>query len=209
MRLASSYLAFVFLSVSSWAAAEVSNPEGTEQRRYLATGDSVPFGFSPLVDPRDPNNFVGYPEQVRDEVGFDRELNTACPGETTGSFISPLARDNGCHLFKSNFPLHDGFHPHEIQVIRDAAYLLAHPDTELVTVMLGANDLFLVQQDCQGDPVCIAQRLPAALEDVGRNLAEIFGLFRLLGFQGQLVAVQYYSTDFRDPLVTSAVSALN
>jgi hypothetical protein len=73
----------------------------------------------------------------------------------------------------------------------------------------GSKRLFLVQAACLGDPTCIQQRLPAALQAFGRNLAEIYSVFRAAGFQGQLVAVQYYSTDYNNPLTSGAVSALN
>ncbi len=204
-----SFLVVVGLASPGWAD---SSTEGREQssdlQGYLATGDSVPFGFNPLLDFQNPNNFVGYPQQVRDEVGLEPYLNTACPGETSGSFLSPFAPDNGCRSFKAQFPLHDGFHPDEIQVVRDVRYLFDHR-TQLVTVMLGANDLRLVQIACLGNPTCIQQRLPAALQVFGRNLAEIYSVFLAAGFHGQLVGVQYYSTDYRDPLTTGAVFALN
>lgn len=198
-----SVLIVVGLAAPVWAEEE-GDGDG-----YLATGDSVPFGFSPLLDFRNPRNFVGYPQQVRDEADLEPYLNTACPGETSGSFLFPSAPDNGCRSFKAIFPLHDGFHPDEIQVVRDARYLLRHRGTRLVTVMVGANDLFLVQAACLGDPTCIQQRLPAALQAIGRNLAEIYSVFRAAGFHGQLVAVQYYSTDYNNPLTTGAVFALN
>ena len=36
----------------------------SEGHSYLALGDSVPFGFSPLKNPSDAANFIGYPEIV-------------------------------------------------------------------------------------------------------------------------------------------------
>ena len=104
-------LFFIGIAPAAWAGDVASSDAGAELEdgAYLATGDSVPFGYSPLVDPTNPANFFGYPQQVRDEVGFERYLNTACPGETSGSFLSPTAPDNGCRAFKAQFPLHDGF----------------------------------------------------------------------------------------------------
>src|SRR5215471_11485784 len=163
-------------SLQSVSAAESDSPT----RRYLATGDSVPFGFNPLVDPRDPTNFVGYPEQVGMEEGFHDTTNTACPGETSGSFLFATAPDNGCRSFKSRFPLHDGTYT-ITQIARDLGYLDAtHPKTDLITVMLGANDLFLLQAACAGEPdpvACITQRLPATLNQFGVNLTAIFTAF--------------------------------
>lgn len=195
--------------LQSVSAAESDSPT----RRYLATGDSVPFGFNPLVDPRDASNFVGFPEQVGQDVGFQVTTNTACPGETSGSFLSASAPDNGCRSFKSRFPLHDGMYT-ITQLERDLGYLAAtHPKTDVITVMLGANDLFLLQAACAGEPdpiACINGRLLATLNQVGANLRAIFTEFeRAPRFRGQLVAVQYYSTNYNDPLTTGSVSALN
>ncbi len=196
-------------SLQSVSAAESDLPT----RRYLATGDSVPFGFNPLVDPRNASNFVGYPEQVGLEGGFQVTTNTACPGETSGSFLSATAPDNGCRSFKSRFPLHDGMYT-ITQIERDLGYLAAtHPKTDLITVMLGANDLFLLQAACAHEPdpiACINNRLLATLSQVGANLTAIFTEFeRAPRFRGQLVAVQYYSTNYNDPLTTGSVRALN
>lgn len=57
---------------------------------YLALGDSVPFGFSPLIPPAqrgDPSVFVGYPEAyaAMHELSL---TNLSCPGETSGSMIA-------------------------------------------------------------------------------------------------------------------------
>ena len=66
-------------------------------RTYLALGDSVPFGYFGNAGPRylDPDNFVGYPELVADDLRL-RLLNASCPGETTASFIDADAQSNGC-----------------------------------------------------------------------------------------------------------------
>src|SRR5688500_1207936 len=57
-------------------------------RTYLALGDSVPFGYYGNAGALylDPDNFVGYPELVADDLKL-RLLNASCPGETTASFI--------------------------------------------------------------------------------------------------------------------------
>src|SRR5215510_9783462 len=211
-------LILLTLCAAGWACStetlqSVSAAEDSPTRRYLATGDSVPFGFNPLVDPRDARNFVGYPEQVGLEEGFRVTTNTACPGETSGSFLSATAPDNGCRGFKSRFPLHDGMYT-TTQFERDLGYLAAtHPKTDLITVMLGANDLFLLQAACAGEPdpiACITNRLPATLSQFAANLTAIFTAFeRAPRFEGELVAVQYYSTNYNDPLTTGVVHALN
>src|SRR5437870_10724323 len=94
--LRTSIAASVFLSVLSFAATAAHAGSG----RYLALGDSVAFGFNPLIDYTQGNvrsgEFVGYPESVADATGL-KESNASCPGETTGSFLDASQPDNGCH----------------------------------------------------------------------------------------------------------------
>src|SRR6266853_2241614 len=54
---------------------------------YLAFGDSVPFGYSPLLNPTVASNFVGYPEIAARLLNI-QDVNATCPGEATGGFIS-------------------------------------------------------------------------------------------------------------------------
>lgn len=183
-------------------------------RRYLATGDSAPFGFSPLINPSDPDNFIGYPQDVATDIPFRHLTNTACPGETSGSFLSDTAPDNGCRAFKSLYALHDGRYT-TTQIDRDIGYLRRrHRHTDLITVMIGANDLLRLQASCvamfPNNPVpCIFGGLPGVLTDIRTNLATIYQRFRDAGFQGQLVGVLYYSPDYTDMLTTFGVQALN
>src|SRR5690349_7132969 len=72
---------------------------------YLALGDSVAFGLDvtlllPNQPPPPASVFVGYPEVVAaDEhlLTSKKEVNAACPGETSGSFMTAGAPDLGCH----------------------------------------------------------------------------------------------------------------
>ena len=73
------------------------------------------------------------------------------------------------------------------------AFLDSHPNTRLVTVQLGANDLFLLQSHCAGDPTCIAAGLPGLLTTIGTNMDEIFKAIKASHFHGRLVVVNYYS----------------
>src|SRR2546428_3187987 len=60
-----------------------------EREGFLALGDSVAFGFSPLVrDPSEPENFVGYPEALAKLLDAD-VVNASCPGEASGGVLSP------------------------------------------------------------------------------------------------------------------------
>src|SRR4051794_22860131 len=80
---------------------------------YLALGDSVAFGLdvrllpSPLTPPPvilpSPDAFTGYPEVVADIehlLQSKKEVNAACPGETSGSFMNVGNPDYGCNSFR-------------------------------------------------------------------------------------------------------------
>src|SRR2546428_3545571 len=92
------------------AAADDDRDDGED---FLALGDSVAFGFSPLVrDPSEPENFVGYPEALAKLLDAD-VVNASCPGEASGGFISltsPL--DNGCRAFRFGTAQRRGVPPH-------------------------------------------------------------------------------------------------
>jgi lysophospholipase L1-like esterase len=183
---------------------------------YLALGDSVPFGFNPLVaDKSNPANFVGYPEAfARDE---ERSVvNASCPGETSGSLISRSAPDNGCTFFRfvAGFPLHAAYTG--AQLAFATAYVQSHPKTRLISITVGANDLFLLQKACAAkDPApakvlaCTVAGLPALLTSLSQNLATIYGTLRAAGYHGKLVAVTYYALDYANALEVSVITALD
>ena len=56
--------------------------------RYIALGDSVAFGYSPLLeDPWIPERFVGYPELIAQQSHLTT-TNLACPGQTAQALVS-------------------------------------------------------------------------------------------------------------------------
>src|SRR6476620_2583689 len=72
----------------------------TAGARYLALGDSIPFGFresNAVQAPKyaDASTFIGYPYLVARDLGL-RLTNAACPGETAASFINAGNLDHGC-----------------------------------------------------------------------------------------------------------------
>src|SRR5215471_10541641 len=74
-----------------------------DPNNYMALGDSVPFGFSPLLAQPgvDPDIFVGYPELASDLFRPRLKLtNASCPGETSTSLITGARPDNGCQDFR-------------------------------------------------------------------------------------------------------------
>ncbi len=174
---------------------------------YLALGDSVAFGFNPLLDPRSPANFVGYPEALAQRLELDL-TNASCPGEASGGFISLSGADNGCRPYRASFPLHTVYTVTQ----RDfaVAFLRSHPRTRLVTLDIGANDLFVLQKQCLGAAACIQTGLPALLSTLEGNLGIIYrGLRDQAHYHHQLVALTYYVSNYKDPLAVAIVQAVN
>ena len=180
-----------------------------EDQAYLATGDSVAFGTNPLLDSRHAKNFIGYPEALSKMLDID-VANSSCPGEASGGFISLTGVDNGCRPYRAAFPLHVKYSTPQLDFV--VSFLRSHRRTRLVTIDIGANDLFVLLKSCAQPPNqtdCALKGLPAMLEALGQNLQFIYSAIRQAGFKGQLVALTYYSTDYRDSTGVTLIQAVN
>jgi len=182
--------------------------QGDPGHPYLALGDSVTFGFITQAgfEYRNPDNFIGFPTYVGDILGMT-PTNAACPGEATGGFVSATGTDNGCRPYKAAFPLHTGYSGTQLQFA--TAFLNSHPNTKLVTLLLGANDAFVLQRNCNNDPTCIAAGVPALLATIRSNLDTILGAIQSAHFNGKLVVLNYYSLDYADAAGTATTQLLN
>jgi lysophospholipase L1-like esterase len=171
---------------------------------YLALGDSVAFGFSPLVfasNPTDTDAYVGYPEDLSKHVA-----NASCSGETSTSLILGPP-DNGCAAFRSVAPLHITYSG--TQLAFAVRFVQTHPTTRLVTIDIGANDLFVLLRTCAGSSSCFAAGFPVMLSTLATNLATIYGSLRAAGFRGDLVALTYYVTNYNDRNAVMVLGAIN
>jgi lysophospholipase L1-like esterase len=179
--------------------------------RYLALGDSVPFGYREANSIPAPNfnhakNFTGFPEDVAANLHL-RLTNAACPGETTASFIKTSAQSNGCENsyppgpmafgYRTVYPLHAHYSSGtESQLTFAERFLKQHPNTRLVSLMIGANDGFLCLERTKDD--CIKQ-FGALQAKVTKNVSRIFkGLRDTAHYNGQIVLLTYYSEDYRN-----------
>ncbi len=200
----------VMLVLVALGSASATNPAGGSNV-YLALGDSVPFGY---IDQAGyeyyyPTNFVGYGDYTSLTLSLNLE-NGACPGETTGSFLSYTAPDNGCREYRLAFPLHVVYGSiRSTQLAFATGFLQKHPGTQLVTIMLGANDLFLLEQQCNDDPTCIENGAPAVLAAAEANMTTALAALRATGYNGTIVIVNYYSLDYSNQFVTELTAALN
>jgi hypothetical protein len=176
---------------------------------YLALGDSVAFGYSPLVDPSDPHNFSGYPTPAA-RVLKESLTNASCSGETSSHFIDLTGSDNGCGAFRANFSLHVAYSGTQLALAD--SFLTSHPTTQLVSINIGANDLFVLQRTCSGNITCIENGLPGMLNTLAANLKTIYYHIRTLdGYHHQLVALTYYSLNYSSANSTAnaIIMALN
>lgn len=190
------------------AAASAAMASESAPHPYLALGDSVVFGFINQAGYAyvNPANFIGFPDYVGRALNSD-DTNAGCPGETTGSFLSATAPDVGCRSFRSVAPLHVAYT--STQSTFALAFLANHPETRLVTIMLGANDVFLLENACAGDPTCVTNGLPEVLASISENMATILGEIRGTGYRGVIVVTNYYSLDYSDASETRIAESLN
>jgi len=193
------------------SALLVAPAEARGHGGYLALGDSVAFGYRPNAgaDYLNAANFTGYAEKYAALRGL-RLANASCPGETTASLLTAGVQSNGCENslgspngYRTAFPLHVSYAGTQIDYALQ--YLRAHRDTRLVTLTIGANDLFLCQDTT---PDHCTTSFPAALDQVSRNLAAVLGAVRA-HYHGTLALVSYYSLDYRDPAQVTRVKALD
>ena len=206
----SSVLACV-LALVSVVPASATSTSNSNPNNYLALGDSVPFGYNPLLVKAgvDPSAFVGYPQLAANLSRPKLKVfNASCPGETSTSLINGARPDNGCQDYRQYIgALHVSYQGSQLQYAE--RYVAANPRTQFVSLMIGANDLFLLQKDCANNNLCISKRLPSLLVTLSANLTTIYSGLRAAGFKGDFVAVTYYSTNYRDPFVTGAVVAVD
>jgi lysophospholipase L1-like esterase len=215
-------LALAACGSTSAAGVQARAKVGMTRADYLALGDSVTFGYrepgtTPAPDYHDAASFVGYPELLGAQLHL-RVTNAACPGETSSSLIDPLAQSLGCENeignapgkpegYRTEFPLH--VHYRGAQLAFALSFLRSHSDVRLVSLMIGANDVFLCAQSthdrCEGaaERRAVTGTLSA---DVARILSAIRGQAH---YRGTLAIVNYYSLDYasaEDDLLSSTVN---
>jgi lysophospholipase L1-like esterase len=184
----------------------------TRGSRYLALGDSVTFGYQePQVVPapnyRNPSSFVGYPEQLGAALHL-RVINAACPGETSASLINRFAQTFRCeNAYRKAFPLHVRYQG--AQLAYGVSFLRRHRDVRLVSLMVGANDLFLCQSTTS-DSCAAAKEQNAVFTRISRNVRRILSAIRNQArYRGQLAIVNYYSLNYASAFLSNTSRGLN
>jgi lysophospholipase L1-like esterase len=197
--------------VGSVAVTALANPAAVaasnRPAEYLALGDSIAFGFSPLAAPTSAANFVGYPDKVAEALR-DRLTNAGCPGETSSHFIDLAGSDNNCGLWRAYYPLHTSYGT--AQLAFADRFLRSHPKTQVVSIDIGANDLQVLADSCKADVTCIMTGMPGMLATLSNNLDTIYGHIRNADrYHHKLVALTVYSTDYGNQTLTWAISQVN
>jgi lysophospholipase L1-like esterase len=185
---------------------------------YLALGDSVAFGYVPpeAVPPpnyRSAHSFAGYPEDVAQALRV-RVWNASCPGETTASMFEAGVVSNGCENspasptgYRTLFPLHVQYQGTQMQYA--LKYLGVHQHTQLVTIDIGANDVFLCQETT-ADHCTSPAELQGVLQQIQANLTAIYTQIRdVANYQGPLIALTYYSLSYSDPAQVAGTQLLD
>jgi lysophospholipase L1-like esterase len=178
----------------------------------LTLGDSVVFGYITQANPQYVNaaNFVGYPEFLSDMLDLD-VTNASCPGETTSHLLSLTGADYKCGGYRGPFPLHVKYGSSQLDFAK--GFLARQRNVRLVTIGIGANDIFALQTRCAinepNNPGCVPYGLPPVLNQVAQNIAWLITQLRSTGYRGPIVVVNYYSPDYTDPQLMQLTGALN
>jgi hypothetical protein len=187
-----------------------------DPRPYLALGDSIPFGFNRTVPLGDLAGYDGYPQIVSGLL--KRALaNASCPGQTSGGFINVAAPDNGCQEWRAlGLPLFVAYSSlTQSQLDYAISFLRANAKTSLLTIQVGGDDLLLLEDACaaqfSGNIAAIESCDLAGLGDVlvtyAKNLAAIYLAIRFEArYEGPIVAVNYFSSDYANAVETTALT---
>lgn len=194
-------------ALALWVIAATPASASSTDHTYLALGDSVAFGTNPLLDIHNAHNFIGYPAIVGGIMDMN-VVNSACPGEATGSFISLTGLDNSCRpyrfggFFPNCCPLHVSYAGTQLDFAVN--FLTQHrTTTKLVSLGLDANDFFRLISG-PGTPwppsTCFNADLVTYFQTCAvQNLSTIFAAIRGAGYQGRLVVVLYYAINYGNP----------
>ena len=169
---------------------------------YLALGDSVTFGYEeqqvvPAPNYTDASSFVAFPQLLGSELHL-KVANAACPGETSSSLIDPTAQSNGCEnapgggpAYRTMFPLHVKYSGSQLDYA--VSYLKKNKNVRLVSLLIGANDLFLCQETTADKCASLTEQA-AVLGTVSKNVKTILSTIRNKAhYGGQIAIINYYS----------------
>lgn len=183
-------------------AAQQSPPK----KYTLALGNSIAFGLQPGKGATNAAAFNSGPATLfvaRLNATTHRrhvsEVNLACPGETTETFLS------GACLWTADFglPLHRSYRGSQLAAAE--RFLRRHRgQVNPIVLSLGANEVLLPYLfECDFDESCVAAGIPRAIEQATANYEEILDRLRTLAPHATiLILVEYRIPGF--PAVVNA-----
>lgn len=189
-----------------------ADSEALDKGRLLALGDSIAFGYNPFGDFTKDKNFSGYPEDLKSDFSIK---NSSCPGESSGSFISNTAPDNGCRAYRAAYPLHVNYGDNATQLDYALSRVTSSDPEDVptqITLNVSGNDIFLLQGQCATQPnpaACFAQGASALIGSIAQNVGTILGSLRGAGYQGPITYMNLYATDYSDPNAIAFLNGLN
>jgi lysophospholipase L1-like esterase len=182
-------------SPSAELSAAGREPALPAKKYTLVLGHSLSYGLQPDTDPVDAANFkTGFSTLFVARLNSTRrqphvtEVNLACPGETTETFIY-----GGCFYTRVfGLPLHTAYTGPQLDAAE--AFLRRHRgQVNPIILSLSANDLFIPWLiDCAQDQACIAARTPRAARAVASNYELILSRLRRLEPHATLLILVEY-----------------
>jgi lysophospholipase L1-like esterase len=196
--------------------------------RLLGLGDSIAYGWNPdwsqFQDgqPKNPENLqkavlgLGYPERAAKTLGL-AAANGSCPGEASGSFLDATQVDNGCREKRADgLKMTTPWGSATTQLEFAIAQVRRPNPPQVITMTLGGNDLFLLQDSCKGallgTSLCIAAAATlgthgAPVAKYRVNLTSALESIHAAGFRGTFVMITTYAMEygsFGEPIVFGA-----
>ena len=186
-------------------AAAASAKFNPPKRYYLSLGDSLAFGFQQALfgsefyfdyphayTPADfPGFAVPFAAAMRSVDPGLTLVNYGCPGETTASFKSGCAFQDGLGA-----ALHDGY-PGMSQEAAALGFIKAHPgQVSPITLSLGVNDVTSALLTCviadDATPACVGPPIAA----MAVRLTSILDELRTAAPSAEIIVTMYYDPFF-------------
>jgi lysophospholipase L1-like esterase len=191
-RAAAAVVAAATLVVGLGGGPASAGDRGSRDRaRYVALGDSVAFGYSPLLeDPWVPDRFVGYPELIAQRTHLGT-TNLACPGQTAQGIVSRDVVNDGCFDFRDAAAqegitvLHADYRGTQLRAALDAVRSDAPP--WLISIQGGGNELSNCAERRDPD-ACLRRALPK----INDSLELAVNRLRAAGSRARIALVGYH-----------------
>ncbi len=166
-------------SAAEGAAQGIAVGRSAPTARYLSLGDSLAAGYEPAHDDRPAGDnrsggYVGVVAAGLAQRGRPMSVtNIACSGETSRTMI-----EGGSCRYRAGS-----------QLAQARQFLRRNPQTRVVTVTIGANDVRRCLVSNKVDIRCTAKELKA----LNKRLDVILGTLRTAAPQAQIVVLDYYN----------------